>query len=336
MIDALLYVCPKDRQPLMSRSPDVLLCPLCQTHYPLADGIALLDIHQSPEAAAFDEQHQDSQTLDAASRQESLQQTARFLDALQPNLALQGKTVLDIGCGHGALTYGLAYGPRVQDSEIYAFDHSVASLRVLAQSVAGEQSTNRLHLSAQDVYAMAYPDQFFNLIFGNAVLHHFLDVENVLAACYQILKPGGAAIFAEPFAHGYALGALLLQLGMRESGVGAETPGTGLLGFITNDIAFRIQHANQRESLAGLTDKHFFTDEWAVKTGTRMGFTVDTVPYEPPEFYEYYIDVLLNSYGIEDPSLRRSCLEIYAETRRYLGDALPTLFSHYKFIVLRK
>src|SRR5579883_2520265 len=202
-MDTPLYVCPRDRQPL-EPAPQALLCPLCQTRYPVEpDGVALLDVNLNPEAAAFDEQHQEGETLTDQAKQESLQQTARFLDALGgAGFELHGKTLLDVGCGHGALTYGLAFGPRVSNSQVYAFDHSTLSLKVLTQSLANETSSNQVFLSSQDVYAMAYADEFFDLIFGNAVLHHFLDIENVLASCHRMLKPGGTAIFAEPFAHG--------------------------------------------------------------------------------------------------------------------------------------
>lgn len=335
MEDVPRYVCPKDRHSLV-QTPNELFCPQCHARYVMDGGIALLDIHLNPEAAAFDEQHQEGETLTPELKRDSLLQVSRFLDAISKGFSLQGMTVLDVGCGHGSLTYGLTHGPRVKDCAVYAFDHSVASLRVLKQSLDGEASSNRLYLSSQDVYAMAYVDESFDMVFGNAVLHHFLDVESVLASCYQILKPGGTAIFAEPFAHGYVLATMLMQLAVRETAISADTPGTGLLGFITNDIAFRVANADRPEALAHLTDKHLFTDEWLVKTGTRLGFRVDTIIYEAQDFYDHYMRLLLDAYGIVQPELRQKCLDFYGETRRYLGFTLPSLFAHYKFIVLRR
>lgn len=219
---------------------------------------------------------------------------------------------------------------------MYAFDHSVASLGVLARSVRNEPARNRLHLSTQDVFALAYPGDFFDIIFGNAVLHHFLDVEGVLLSCNHLLRRGGAAIFAEPFAAGYALIATLMRLAAQRTGVHSESPDTGLYKFITDDVVYRLLHANDQQALSGLTDKHFFTDEWLIKTGTRMGFAVEPHLYEADAFYDAFMRLMLDEYGIRYPPLRNTCLDLYAETRRYLGPVLSQMFAHYKFIVLRK
>ncbi len=331
-----LYVCPRDRSALISAT-DTWLCRQCQTRYPInGDGVALLDVQLNPEAAAFDEQHQDDQVLSPQEKQASIQQVARFLAALAPDRSLHKQTLLDLACGHGTLTYGLVYGSYATDCEVYAFDHSVASLGVLARSVRNEPAPNRLYLSAQDVFALAYPESFFDIVFGNAVLHHFLDVESVLLSCHRLLKRGGTAIFAEPFAAGYALIATLMRLAAQRAGVTAQSPDTGLFQFITDDVVYRLVYANDRHALSTLTDKHFFTDEWLVKTGTRMGFAVETVVYEADAFYDAFMRLMLDEYGIHYPPLRDACLDLYAETRRYLGPVLSQMFAHYKFIILRK
>ena len=41
-----------------------------------------------------------------------------------------------------------------------------------------------------------------DLAVGAAILHHILDPAKVLASCHRALKPGGWAIFFEPFEAG--------------------------------------------------------------------------------------------------------------------------------------
>lgn len=42
------------------------------------------------------------------------------------------------------------------------------------------------------------PDSF-DMVVGGAILHHPLDGTKALAAAYRALKPGGVALFLEPF-----------------------------------------------------------------------------------------------------------------------------------------
>ena len=44
---------------------------------------------------------------------------------------------------------------------------------------------------------LAFADDSFDLVFGNAVLHH-LDIATAAREIYSVLKPGGVAIFREP------------------------------------------------------------------------------------------------------------------------------------------
>jgi SAM-dependent methyltransferase len=47
------------------------------------------------------------------------------------------------------------------------------------------------------VECLAFPDNAFDLVFGNAVLHH-LDIAVSAREIYRVLKPGGVAVFREP------------------------------------------------------------------------------------------------------------------------------------------
>lgn len=44
---------------------------------------------------------------------------------------------------------------------------------------------------------LEYPDGFFDIVFGFAILHH-LDLSKTMPELYRVLKPGGIAYFGEP------------------------------------------------------------------------------------------------------------------------------------------
>jgi len=111
--------------------------------------------------------------------------------------SLKEKRVLDFGCGRG------------QTSRIYAelgaarvdgFDISSENIRVAEKNVKRDGLDDRVffrHLAAEDI---DYPDEFFDLVLGKAILHH-TDLEKTSKQLARVLRPGGSAYFLEPLAH---------------------------------------------------------------------------------------------------------------------------------------
>ena len=109
---------------------------------------------------------------------------------------LQGKTVLDFGCGDGARS--LQYAQR--GATVYAFDISPESVRNLVKTARNAGLAERIHASVMPAETLAYPEGMFDLVLGVAILHH-TDVSLVEQEIQRVLKPGGRAIFVEPLAH---------------------------------------------------------------------------------------------------------------------------------------
>jgi 2-polyprenyl-3-methyl-5-hydroxy-6-metoxy-1,4-benzoquinol methylase len=109
---------------------------------------------------------------------------------------LQGKTVLDFGCGDGARS--IDYAKR--GATVYAFDISPESVRNLIETAEKSGLADRIHASVMPAESLAYPDGTFDLVLGVAILHH-TDVALVEREIDRVLKPGGRAIFIEPLAH---------------------------------------------------------------------------------------------------------------------------------------
>jgi SAM-dependent methyltransferase len=105
---------------------------------------------------------------------------------------LWGKAALDFGCGHGMAAIVMARA----GAEVTAFDLSPGYLREARARAAANGVPIRFLLA--DGEKLPFPDASFDRIWGNAVLHH-LDVEAGAREIRRVLRPGGWAVFCEPW-----------------------------------------------------------------------------------------------------------------------------------------
>ncbi len=105
---------------------------------------------------------------------------------------LNGKYALDYGCGHGMASVVLARA----GATVSGFDLSpeyVAEARRRA-----EANGVRVDFRSADAEELPYADESFDAVWGNAILHH-LDLDRAGAELKRVLKPGGVAVFCEPW-----------------------------------------------------------------------------------------------------------------------------------------
>jgi SAM-dependent methyltransferase len=107
--------------------------------------------------------------------------------------ALEGAWVCEVGCGYGVISAWFAQ----QGAWVYAFDVSEANIRIAERAARVNRVSDRVCLSVMPGECLSYADTMFDLIFGNAVLHH-LDLAISAREFYRVLRPGGVAIFREP------------------------------------------------------------------------------------------------------------------------------------------
>jgi len=107
---------------------------------------------------------------------------------------VEGRRVLDIGCGSGeAAIYFALRGARVT-----ALDISGAFLRIVRQ-LSVKHNTPVSGIIAP-VEFLPFPDNAFDTIYGNSVLHH-VEIGPAMREVHRVLRPGGRAFFIEPLAY---------------------------------------------------------------------------------------------------------------------------------------
>jgi len=108
---------------------------------------------------------------------------------------LEGKTVLDVGCGDGLNSVMLAkLGARVTGIDISPQAVEVARRRAEVNGVS-----DRVSPLAGPIEAIELPENSFDLVWADAVLHHVLDdLETVMDRLTRWVKPEGLLVFSEP------------------------------------------------------------------------------------------------------------------------------------------
>ena len=113
------------------------------------------------------------------------------LDHIDAKVGLQGKSVLDVGCGGGILAESMAErGAAVTGIDLGDKPLKVAKLHLLE---SGQQVDYRL-ISAEDL-ALERP-RSFDLVTCMEMLEHVPDPAATLRACATLVKPGGWVFFS--------------------------------------------------------------------------------------------------------------------------------------------
>ena len=100
-----------------------------------------------------------------------------------------GGTVLDAGCGSGRLAVLIAR--RRPDLQVRGIDLEPGMIEVAARRAEQEQLASRVRFTVADLADLPLPDNSVDLIVSTASLHHWADVDAVIASLDRVLRPGG-------------------------------------------------------------------------------------------------------------------------------------------------
>jgi 2-polyprenyl-6-hydroxyphenyl methylase / 3-demethylubiquinone-9 3-methyltransferase len=114
------------------------------------------------------------------------------LEWIDRQAALQGKRVLDVGCGGGILADSMArHGASVLGIDLAAKPLKVAQLHALE---AGTQGVEYRGVAAEAL-AQESPAAF-DVVTCMEMLEHVPDPASIVRACATLVKPGGAVFFS--------------------------------------------------------------------------------------------------------------------------------------------
>lgn len=101
---------------------------------------------------------------------------------------LEGKTVLDLGCGYG---WHCRYAAAMGAAKVLGIDNSE---RMIARALE-EAPDERIHYQVCSLEEYDYPESAYDLVLSNLALHYVRDLEPVYQKVLRTLKPGGVFLF---------------------------------------------------------------------------------------------------------------------------------------------
>lgn len=119
----------------------------------------------------------------AHARRTAERHAAFFLPHLKPGMRL-----LDIGCGPGSITTGLARA--VAPGLTAGIDQNAGVIDTARERAAAEQCDNA-RFDVADCYALPFEDASFDAVFAHCVLQHLDEPYAALQEARRVLAPGG-------------------------------------------------------------------------------------------------------------------------------------------------
>jgi ubiquinone/menaquinone biosynthesis C-methylase UbiE len=114
----------------------------------------------------------------------TVEEAAAFLlPELQPGMRL-----LDVGCGPGSITRGLA--ERLAPGQVMGLDLSPEALAAARQDAIARGLAN-LQYERGSVYDLPFPDASFDVVFAHQVLQHLREPRAALREMLRVVRSGG-------------------------------------------------------------------------------------------------------------------------------------------------
>lgn len=104
-------------------------------------------------------------------------------------------SILDLGCGQGALVAAL----RSQGYDAYGCDIAFSKASAFVADTDGE---NRLRALELHPYRLPFEDNYFDCVLSSQVLEHVMDYDSTFREIHRVLKPGGISLHTFPSRYG--------------------------------------------------------------------------------------------------------------------------------------
>lgn len=114
------------------------------------------------------------------------------VDRVLERFAVEGKDVLDIGCGSGGITLHIAR--RLSPRSITGFDVEQPVIREATRRANEAGVSDRVRFVQAPPGRLPFEDSSFDLVFSKDAMVHIPDKDAIFSEIFRVLRPGG--IFA--------------------------------------------------------------------------------------------------------------------------------------------
>ena len=142
----------------------------------------------------------DAAALAFVSRRTLESHGAFFIPHLRP-----GMQVVDVGCGPGSMTVGIA--AHIGSGRAIGVDMGESQVRLATQRAA-EQGVANAEFRVGSAYDLPFADAQFDALFSHALLEHLREPVRAMREFLRVLKPGGVMGVVTPDWSGFLVGPL--------------------------------------------------------------------------------------------------------------------------------
>ena len=249
-------------------------------------------------------------------------------------------SVLDLGSGSGNTVIPLV--SRNRSLKLVATDLSIDLLQILATLVRDREYRDQIGFVCADANRKTFYDGVFDLVVGAYILHHLIEPARVVTNALAYLKPGGVAVFFEPFEYGCNLmKTLYLQVLDDPRGRDDLAPEvTAHFNAIIRDYNARFDVENVKPFTKDLDDKWLFTRKFFADLCRSNGCQLLEIRNNKEEaLAQAFTNQLLENLtlsGLGHHALPRWVLEICEEFDRHLDVSLKRRLVLDGTVVIRK
>lgn len=208
---------------------------------------------------------------------------------------------IDVGSGFGNTVIPLLmHHPELK---VISTDISPDLLAILRREAWSRDMGSRCAAVAMDAQADYFQPGCVDFAFGNAILHHLQDPEAAIRNVLSALRPGGTAIFCEPFQAGHAIQHMAYDRILAEARYrGEDTAGLRFMYALTRDIWARTHQkvpADNGISWEQLDDKWLFSKSYFDRIASSLNCSAIEVrpQYFNDEFLTQHTHVAITQYG---------------------------------------
>jgi SAM-dependent methyltransferase len=210
--------------------------------------------------------------------------------ATQGRLRTGPAMILDIGSGSGNSV--LPCLELFRGAQVVATDLSETLLAILRDSVASDPGLRgRLCLVCVDATRPYFVENSVDLVVGAAILHHLIDPAACVRQACHALRPGGTAVFFEPFENGNAILRLAYEQILARGGGEDAFAGDRLSPTVSTSLRmlvedFRIRAGTDKSApiFRRIDDKWLFTRSYFEELAASLGdVAVEIEPLNPSD-----------------------------------------------------